>query len=383
MFYYIKKKKMDDENKDLEDPMETGMLDDMINYNIDVWETQNELVENHQTLEENKPKKKSKLRKILFIILWVFWVLFLLRLAIVFLFLKWLSNLAEKMGSTNISMEQEDWLYEFNGHWRHNWIDSYMLTPVNSNEIVIWDDTFEMSYDDSFQNMINLSTKDYSWIEGMYNFDPYIYLDLKFSEWKIMDWSIVDIKTKKNLWQLNFDELNQIYNFEAKYPIKEIEKKNSFKLSEFDENVIYKYVLTPEDESIPWIINDLDFDVVFYKKSSSSLNPQYEPNIYFANDDSFWWFRYSSSDETIYMMYQRATKEDILYVLEPLPLGQYEHWKEIDIWSEDYLYNDTDEMLRLILIDDSFWEKETKSKKVLKPWEVYKKGSFIDYVIIK
>jgi hypothetical protein len=36
MFYYIKKKKMDDENKDLEDPMETGMLDDMINYNIDV-----------------------------------------------------------------------------------------------------------------------------------------------------------------------------------------------------------------------------------------------------------------------------------------------------------------------------------------------------------
>ena len=217
---------MDDENKDLEDPMETGMLDDMINYNIDVWETQNELVENHQTLEENKPKKKSKLRKILFIILWVFWVLFLLRLAIVFLFLKWLSNLAEKMGSTNISMEQEDWLYEFNGHWRHNWIDSYMLTPVNSNEIVIWDDTFEMSYDDSFQNMINLSTKDYSWIEGMYNFDPYIYLDLKFSEWKIMDWSIVDIKTKKNLWQLNFDELNQMYNFEAKYPIKEIEKKN-------------------------------------------------------------------------------------------------------------------------------------------------------------
>jgi hypothetical protein len=69
---------MDDENKDLEDPMETGMLDDMINYNIDVWETQNELVENHQTLEENKPKKKSKLRKILFIILWVFWVLFCL-----------------------------------------------------------------------------------------------------------------------------------------------------------------------------------------------------------------------------------------------------------------------------------------------------------------
>jgi hypothetical protein len=42
-----------------------------------------------------------------------------------------------------------------------------------------------------------------------------------------------------------------MYNFEAKYPIKEIEKKNSFKLSEFDENVIYKYVLTPEDESIP------------------------------------------------------------------------------------------------------------------------------------
>ena len=127
----------------------------------------------------------------------------------------------------------------------------------------------------------------------------------------------------------------------------------------------------------------MDFDVVFYKKSSSSLNPQYEPNIYFANDDSFWWFRYSSSDETIYMMYQRATKEDILYVLEPLPLGQYEHWKEIDIWTENYLYNDTDEMLRLILIDDSFWENETKSKKVLKPWEVYKKGSFIDYVIIK
>ena len=57
---------------------------------------------------------------------------------------------------------------------------------------------------------------------------------------------------------------------------------------------------------------------------------------------------------------------------------------EDEALDEDYLYNDTDETLRLILIDESFWDKEEKDRKALKPWEVYKKSSsFIDYVIIK
>ena len=379
---------MDEENKILntENSVEISNLDVIVRENVSENYIGNELNENTQNVEEILPKK-NKLKKVLFIILWILGVLFLIRLAFVFLFIKWISNFVEQMSSTNISVDQKDWLYKFNGRGNHNGVAYYMLTPVNANKIIVWDDVFKASYDDSLQNTITLSIEDYDWIDGIYNFKSYIYLDLNFSSWKIINWSIIDGKTEKNLWQLSADELNQLYNFEAKYPIKEIEKENLFKLSELDENVIYKYVLTPKDESSPWIINDLDCNVVVYKKrnylGSSFSTSEYEPKIYFVNDTDYWWFRSSSYDEIIYMFYQRATKEDIIDVLKPLYLSQYDHWKEIDIRNEDYLYNDTDETLKLELIDETFWEKETKDKKALKPWEVYKKGSSIDYVIIK
>ena len=368
---------MDEENKILntENSVEISNLDNVVSENY----MGNELNESTQNVEGALPKKKGKLKKVLFIILWILGVLFLIRLAFVFFFMRWVSNFLEQMGSTNISVDHKDWLYKFNGRGNHNGVANYMLTPANANKIVVWDDVFKASYDDSLQNMITLSIEDYDWIDGIYNFKSYIYLDLEFSEWKIINWSIVDQRTKEDLGHLSTEELNKLYNFEAKYPMKEIKVKQMINLSDLDENVIYKYVVNATSDVIPWLNNDLDYDVIIYEKTSSD----YEPKILLSRENETWWFKFDSSEETHYLMYQRATKEDLLYVLEPLFLSQYEHWEEIDIWNEDYLYNDTDETLKLELIDETFWEKETKDKKALKPWEVYKKGSSIDYVIIK
>lgn len=371
---------MTEENQFMENSVEIPNLDNVITENLDnPNKNLDNSVEEIKTVEEKTPKKKSKIKKIIFIILGILGVLFLIRLAFVFLFIRWLSNLAEQIGSTNISVNQENWLYKFNGRGLHNGIANYMLTPVNTNKIIVWDEMFKASYDDSLQNMITLSVEDYDWLDGIYNFKSYINLDLKFSEWKIINWSIIDERTKKDLGHLSTEELNQLYNFEAKYPIEEIKAKQMINLSDLDKNVIYKYVVKATSDVIPWINNDLDYDVIIYEKTSSD----YKPKILFSKESESWWFKLDSSDETHYFIYQKASKEDILYVLKPLSLGQYEHWEEIDIRNEDYLYNDTDEVLKLIFIDESFWEKEEKEKEALKPWEVYKKPSFIDYVIIK
>ncbi len=372
---------MDEENKILnpENPVAIGDLDGILGENVSENYMGNDLNDNTQNVEKALPKKKSKFKKILFIILWILGILFLIRLAFVFLFLRWVSNFLEQMESTNISENQRDWLYKFNGRGNHNGIAYYMLTPENANKIVVWNDVFKASYDDSLQNTITLSVEDYDWIDGIYNFKSYIYLDLEFSEWKVINRSIIDQRTKEDLGHKSTEELNKLYNFEAKYPMKEIKVNQMISLSDLDENVIYKYVVNSASDVIPWLNNDLDYDVIIYEKTSSD----YKPKILFSGENESWWFKLDSSEETHYLMYQRATKEDLLYVLEPLPLGQYEHWKEIDIWNEDYLYNDTDEILKLVLIDETFWEKETKDKKALKPWEIYKKGSSIDYIIIK
>lgn len=372
---------MDEENKILnsENPVDIDNLDDLLGKNVSEDYTENRMDENIQNVEGIPPKKKSKLKKILFIILWVLGVLFLIRLAFVFLFMRWVSNIVEKIGSTSINVDQKDWLYKFNGRWSHNGVVNYLLTPVDVDKIVVWDDMFKVSYDDSLQNMITLSIEDYDWIERIYNYNSYIYLNLEFSGWKIINWSIVDQRSRENLGQPSMEELDKLYNFEAKYPMKEIKVNHMINLSSLDENVIYKYVVKATSDVNPWIDNDLDYAVIIYEKTSSD----YEPKILLSKENESWWLKLESSEETHYLIYQRATREDLLYLLEPLSLGQYEHWEEIDIWNEDYLYNDTDEALRLVLIDESFWKKEEKDRKVLKPWEVYKKSSFIDYVIIK
>lgn len=403
---------MNDSN--IENPIKVPNLEDLVNQdsnNQDLVDqdpnnqnlnNQNDIIpdnfaEENQSQEDNKPKKTSKVKKVIFIILWVLWGLFLIGLAIIFLFIRWISNISEKLyesaSTSNIKLDQVDGIYEFKWWYsRVNGVANYGLALLDDEmkkiTHTIWDDDVTLTWEQNVsENDISLSTADYDWIDGLYDFSANIYLDLKFSEWKIIDWDIVDGKSKKKLWHLSIEELNEMYSFEAKYPIKEMKVKQWINLSELDENVIYKYVLTPEDSVSPWIKNDLDYDVIVYEKKDYGMSAfrgsEYEPKVYFSNESDFWWFRGSTSDETVYMIYQKATIEDILYIVKPLYLGQYERWEEIDIRSEDYLYNDTDETLRLVLIEESFWERTETEKKLLKPWEIYKKGSFVDYVVIR
>lgn len=288
------------------------------------------------------------------------------------------------VSTSNIDVNQKNWLYKI--WWSSITIDgisNYSLSPldweVTTNTVVDWWITVTWTTKDD----ILISSKEYTWISDLKAFRSYVYLDLVFSGGKITDWSLVDSKTKVNLWKLSKDELDEMYNFEVKYPIKEVDYKQWFKLSNLEENVVYKYVLSSKDTNIPWVINDLDYNVIVYEKKDYGHDNEYIPKVYFANDIGSSWSRSSSLDETVYMIYQKADIDDISFVLDPMYLGNYNRWEEIKIWNIDYLYNDTDMALGLIFIDESFWEKKEKERKLLKPWEFYKKSPFIDYLIIK
>lgn len=293
--------------------------------------------------------------------------------------------LSDSVATSNIKMNQKNWLYKI--WWSSftvNGVSSYSLYPLEKWEVTTStiEDEWWVSVTMSIGDYISISSQEYEWINDVKDFSSNIYLYLVFSEWKIVNWTIVDAKTKKNLWQLKYDELDKIYNFETKYPIKEIEFNKWFKLSDLEENVVYKYVLTPKDTESFWIENDLDYDVIVYEKKENWFRDEYLPTVYFAHDGDDWWTRSYSDNQTVYMIYQKATKEDIVYVLDPLYLSKYKHWEEIDIWSEDYLYNDTDNALEIVFIDESFWEKKEKERILLNPWEIYEKGPFIKYLII-
>ena len=103
-------------------------------------------------------------------------------------------------------------------------------------------------------------------MDDIYEYKDQIYLWITFDWDKIVDWSIID-RPYKHMWKMTKNDLDEYYNFESHYSTKTIDKifseSTEIKLSEFDENVLYKIKI--------WqicrlnIINDTENDVIVYQ----------------------------------------------------------------------------------------------------------------------
>lgn len=184
-----------------------------------------------------------------------------------------------------------------------------------------------------------------------------------------------------------------------KYPVEYMPLTN-YNLSNFDENVIYRFNI-PHEESVR-IDFDLDSNFIFYYKSKWwNFEYHYKTGIYLKKylDDRYdhktekntW------TDESIIeeysIMYKKLSDDKLFELIDDKDIYRItsiDHGMEIDRGFEDYILNDTSEDIT-VLMEKLWWLSlrwdesqiiEPHTERVrLRPWEImYVKWSETAYI---
>lgn len=214
-------------------------------------------------------------------------------------------------------------------------------------------------------------------MDDIYEFKDQIYLWISFDWDKIVDWSVID-RPYKHMWKMTKDELDEYYNFESHHPTKTIDKifssSTELKLSEFEENVLYKIKI--------WqicrlnIINDTENDVIVYQ--GYYWEGGYDTTPYLKE-----WYTWSrdcisirwNSDDYYSILYKKASSDDLFKVIDKKEityLSKFKVWDELNMnqrHDEKYLYNDTNNDLTISVTDYWIVNAPEDFQFVVKPWK--------------
>ena len=262
-----------------------------------------------------------------------------------------------------ISLSENDDIshyYEINWHnWeilKHSFTTLYIINKKNW-----WNYDIYAECDKSIKYTINLKK---IWMDDIYKFKDYIYLNIQYEWDNLIDWTIIDKDSNSDLWQLTNNELDELYNFESKH---KIVYAGSFTwgeilLSSLKENIIYKYTVPKWSYCDPKIINDLWTDCIVYKKEEWTSNAiQYKsipaPVLNYPWASPLHWYCTMGGDDWgFYITYKKASVEELLNISKNkvLNLSQFKRWEKIDrehgrTSDIDYLYNDTNDDITLFI----------------------------------
>ena len=234
------------------------------------------------------------------IILGIIWFFFLID----FLYGLSREELDAESKISSISKEQKDWWYTYDLGFKSSpkWLYSlYTLTFIED-----WKKSNQSN------SSIKVSSYEYPRISYFYLYTNYLYLNLKFGDWKIINRSAIDRKTKEDLWELNSIEVSEKYSFNN-YWTKELEPKDSYNLSELEENVVYNIFLGMDQDLLTSINNDLGYEVIVHLKwFNDGSRGVFKPYLYLRDKKDNWRpKREEGYAEERSFMFQKATKEDI------------------------------------------------------------------------
>jgi hypothetical protein len=263
---------------------------------------------------EKEQSKKNNIVKIVagtlwctvwVIIIWIIWLFCLFE----FMLGQGMKEIWKEAEITEISTEQKDWWYTYElGFSSSPNYEQYTLKLVKP-----LDETEQYS-----NNTVKISSKDYPRIGYFYYDKYYLYLNLKFEDWKITKRSVIDKKTKEDLWTLNSEEAGEKYYFYKKYETKKIEAKDIYNLSELEENTIYELYIGMDEDLLTSINNDLNYAVTVHLRWFSWVSwGVFKPYIYLKGKKDNWWPKWHKGwGQERQFIFQKATKEDVQLILE-------------------------------------------------------------------
>lgn len=205
----------------------------------------------------------------------------------------------------------------------------------------------------------------------------YTYFSYTFDGEKIIEWDMVDRKTNESVLDLTADEINNKYFPENNYEIVNAgELPETINLSNYEVGKIHAFdVSTEENFSIPTIINDTDYSmlIVSTKDWDGNWERTYKSKHYVPDNSSGSIF---SDDGKYYIAITEGDTFEVLNSDECFLLEGHEIGEELDFDFEDYIGNNTDKTVTILISD---WGVEQEFK--LLPGEVLESSWMNDATI--
>lgn len=236
---------------------------------------------------------------------------------------------------------------------------------------------------------LSIKVSDYNLPSCLYNYKDDIRFRITYSEenHEIYDCKVVNYKTGEIIEDISEDNINKLFNIEYGKNILEKEWSDTIKLSELEENVIYKYVAN-ETTQFPEIENDTQSNCIIYIKENDESSYEKKINMYYKVSSSAISFSYNelNKDDSFNIMYKKIEKTDELLKLinqdDIIYLGNYNSGDELSYSFEKYIYNNTEKDITIQIKDTVFGIEESNSVKI-EAGKIYGFDWMIDSVIIK
>ena len=181
----------------------------------------------------------------------------------------------------------------------------------------------------------------------------YVYFKLEFDGTQISAWDVVDRKTNESILHLSDDELTEKYFPEAKFEIVDAgDMPEVINLSNYPAGKTYAFNAPNNNNfSIPTIINDSDTQllVVSIKNGiDDEFEREYKPNKYAPDNSSGSTY---SEDGKYYMAVIEGDAAELMATDECFLLEGLEVGAEIDFDFEDFVGNNTDKTVTIVVED--------------------------------
>ena len=344
------------------------------------------------------PKEPLKTSDIILIALWIIFTI----AATIITFnsnnldtntLMWLlnsSNMSALWGwslEAKISLDNKDWLYEFKGDY--SWIgDTYQYEFLAVNrwekieDVVEWDWYKYTTYKYASWDELTLTTNEISILNELFKYQYEVFLNLKFENWKLKDWSIYDVNTQQDIWKLTIEEINNRFNPEIKYQTKEIDFSGHLNASDLEENTIYSFTIWTWTHKSSLIVNDTEEFIIVYKKADDFHGPnKYNVEVILPKSGEGRNTIQMRSTTKVKCYYKKAKPEQVAHLIKTKYVSRMKVDEKIPIKDDEYIYNDTNVEIKATIASEGMSDDEI-TEEIIKQNEIIKLPSFQDYIII-
>lgn len=337
-------------------------------------------------------KQKKTLKTLIFIAI-------LVALIITYCLIAYLKNKTDVLNTTlekNI-LEQNELIYGTNKKQIPNGIETVSMDLIPTgytsfNETATLYFSFEIEGE---LKEIELNLNEFNIASNIFDYKDEVIFKLTFgiNNLEVYECQILDFYTNEIITNLSEANIERLFNIESGKEIQKIDYTPEINFSKLQENTIYEIVSSVDDTSVPKFKNDLPDNYILYTKASFSVHEDvYERNIVMGNykiDSNAVSFSMPSTfaaGESIRFMIKEIDTEKLLKLLpdnEIIKLSEYNSGDKIDDNFEEYIYNDTDNQIRLQTKEKSYNNGEERKTYILEPKKIYEYDWKIDEVYVE
>lgn len=235
--------------------------------------------------------------------------------------------------------------------------------------------------------LLSINATEFNLPSNLYDYKDDIRMRVTYSEedYKVYDCKVINYKTGELIENLSEENINKLFNIEYGKNITEKSWSDKIKLSEINENVIYKYTASSTTQ-FPEIENDIGKNCIIYIKEKDDKTYEKKINMFkqiSGSGISISFNEYNSGD-TFCIIYKSLGNSELLDLIEKdeiIYLSKYKDGDKLEYQFEKYIYNDTDKNIT-VNTKNTVFGVENSNSVIIGKGEIYGFDWMIDSATI-